>query len=182
MSLSHGILGFLTYSGMTGYDLAKSFDSSVSFFWHAQNSHIYLELGKLERRGFVACERIQQTDKPNKKLYTITDAGREEFLRWLAEGGAEEALGGKNAFLMRVFFSGNVSPEQSIAMLRRFADDAGAYVAGMSGIPQNIEKYGAYLGSYKSLYWQFTADFGRSYMAMCVEWAESCIKRLEELL
>ena len=69
MSLSHGILGFLSYGNMTGYDLAKVFNSSVNFFWCAQNSHIYLELNKLEKQGYVSCEHIIQSDKPNKKLH-----------------------------------------------------------------------------------------------------------------
>lgn len=43
MSLAFGILGFLNYAPMSGYDLVRAFDSSLQFFWHAQNSHIYLE-------------------------------------------------------------------------------------------------------------------------------------------
>ena len=84
MSLQHGVLGFLNYGSMSGYDLAKAFSSSVQFFWNAQNSQIYLVLDKLEKQGFVTHELIVQTDKPSKKLYSITDEGRTEFLRWLA--------------------------------------------------------------------------------------------------
>ena len=53
MSLQHGVLGFLNYGSMSGYDLAKAFSSSVQFFWNAQNSQIYLVLDKLEKQGFV---------------------------------------------------------------------------------------------------------------------------------
>lgn len=85
MSLSHGILGFLSYSNMTGYDLAKIFDSSVKFFWYARANHIYLELTKLEKKSYVKCEYIVQQDKPNKKLYHITDEGKKNFYAGLQQ-------------------------------------------------------------------------------------------------
>lgn len=44
MSLAFGILGFLNLGPMSGYNLVKAFESLLQFFWHAQNSHIYLEL------------------------------------------------------------------------------------------------------------------------------------------
>ena len=72
MSLKHGILGFLRYGEMTGYDLSKAFEASIDNFWHASTSQIYRELRMLEEDHLVESERIQQTEKPNKKLYHIT--------------------------------------------------------------------------------------------------------------
>ena len=118
MSLSHGILGFLSYSNMTGYDLAKIFDSSVKFFWYARANHIYLELTKLEKKSYVKCEYIVQQDKPNKKLYHITDEGKKEFLRWLATN-TDDVQKSKNEFLMRVFFSGSSTIDQSIEVFKK---------------------------------------------------------------
>lgn len=182
MSLSHGILGFLSYGSMTGYDLSKAFSSSVKFFWYAQTSHIYLELGKLEQKNFVICERIMQTEKPNKKLYSITDSGKNEFLRWLSLENKEFAKGGKNAFLMKVFFGGNNTPGESISMLRHFSDDCKSYLTEMRGVPQSIQSYGELVEPYQTLYWGFAADFGHSYIRMCIDWAERCIGRLEGLV
>ena len=60
MSLGFGILGFLNYGPMSGYDLVKAFESSLQFFWHAQNSQIYLELKKLEKKGYIDGETVIQ--------------------------------------------------------------------------------------------------------------------------
>ena len=182
MSLPHGILGFLTYGEMSGYDLAKAFGSSVKFFWHAQNSHIYLELNKLEKHGYVTCELIAQTEKPNKKLYRITESGKHEFLRWLSAESKEFSKGMKNAFLMKIFFSGNVSPEQSIELLTTFIEDCEEYILSLSDVPESIEQYSALVEPYNLIYWQFTADFGHSYMQMCIDWARRCIQKLEEMI
>lgn len=182
MSLTYGILGFLSYGSMTGYDLSKAFDSSVKFFWYAQASHIYLELAKLEQKNFVTCEHIMQTEKPNKKLYTITDVGKKEFLSWLSAENKESSKGIKNAFLMKVFFCGNKTPKESIRILKSFQEDCQAYLLEMQSIPQSIVNYGESVEPYQTLYWQFTAEFGDSYMKMCIEWAKHCIRKLEEII
>lgn len=182
MSLSHGILGFLSYGSMTGYDLAKAFNSSVKFFWHAQASHIYLELGKLEQKALVTCELVMQTEKPNKKLYSITEDGKRAFLHWLCSESDGFSKGGKDAFLMRVFFSGASSPEQSIALLNVFVEDSKKYLSEMEGVPRSVESYGKLVEPHHTQYWQFTADYGYSFMQMRIDWAERCIRKLEALI
>lgn len=181
MSLAFGILGFLNYKPMSGYDLVKAFDSSVEFFWHAQNSHIYLELKKLEKQGYISGETVIQADRPNKKIYSITDKGREEFLSWLAEGAGEEDLHFKSAFLMKVFFGGNMPPAQSVHMLRQFKTECEAYLSRMDSIPESIASYGSGKEAYQTLYWQFTADFGHRLIETFIAWAGQCIERLEAI-
>ena len=182
MSLAHGILGFLNYGKMSGYDLAKYFNSSVQFFWHAQNSQIYLALDNLEKKGFVGHERVVQADKPNKKLYSITEAGKKEFIRWLIDGDNNVTSDFKSAFLMKVFFSGNRPPEQNVEMLKAFIADCRSFMESMGGVSGDIAEYGQGVSPSAAAYWQFTADFGYRYVKMCIEWAESCIEKLEAQL
>lgn len=82
MSLGFGILGFLNYGPMSGYDLVKAFESSLQFFWHAQSSHIYLELKKREKKGYICGETVIQSDRPNKRLFSITETGKKAFMYW----------------------------------------------------------------------------------------------------
>lgn len=179
MSLGFGILGFLNYKPMSGYDLVKAFESSLEFFWHAQNSHIYLELKKLEKKGYICGETVIQSERPNKKIFSITDTGKKEFMNWLGEGVDEDALYFKSAFLMKVFFSGNMPPAQSASMLRQFKADCEACLQKMDSVPESIENYGSNKDAYQTIYWQFTADFGYCFIKTCIEWAERCIGKLE---
>ena len=172
MSLSFGILGFLNYGPMSGYDLVKAFESSLEFFWHAQNSHIYLELKKLEKKGYIFGETVVQSERPNKKIYSITDTGRKEFLHWLAEGGREDVTHFKSVFLMKIFFSGNIT-------LRQFREECEAYLKRMDSIPESIENYGSNKDDYETIFWQLTADFGHRFIKTCIEWAERCMERLK---
>lgn len=180
MDLAFGILGFLSYAPMSGYDLAKAFDSSLKFFWRAQNSQIYLELKKLKKLGYVSDQMVVQSERPNKRLFSVTEEGRRAFLEWLAQGGGEEATQFKSAFLMKIFFGGNLPPAQSAAILGQFKKDCEAYLNRMDSVPESIERYGANKNAYQTLYWQFTADFGFRFIKLCIEWADDCIKRLKD--
>lgn len=181
MSLAFGILGFLNYGPMCGYDLVKSFESSLQFFWHAQSSHIYLELKKLENKGYISGETVIQSDRPNKKVFSITETGKKAFMDWLAQGAGEDATQFKSAFLMKIFFGGNMPPDQSAEMLRRFKTDCEAYLEKMDAAPESIKYYGSNKEIYQIMYWQFTVEFGHCFIQTCIEWAERCIQKLETL-
>lgn len=126
----------------------------------------------------MSCEYIVQQDKPNKKLYHITDEGKKEFLRWLASD-SEDVSKNKNAFLMKVFFSGSSDIDQSIAMLKRFIDDCNAYINSMNKVPTAIDANRGFVEPLQALYWEFTADYGLRQTKFCIEWAGDCIEKLE---
>lgn len=67
---------------MSGYELAKTFDSSIGFFWKADHQQIYRELSKLRDRGHIEGHEVVQSGKPNKLVYTLTPEGRAALLHW----------------------------------------------------------------------------------------------------
>ncbi len=82
MALSEAILICLTDRPMSGYDLAKSFDASIGFFWRASHQQIYRELAKLREKGHVESQEIKQSGKPNRIVHTITDSGKKALMLW----------------------------------------------------------------------------------------------------
>ena len=60
MALGDAILACLTERPMTGYELAKTFDSSIGFFWKADHQQIYRELSKLRDRGYKGWYVLEQ--------------------------------------------------------------------------------------------------------------------------
>ncbi|MGB3312603.1 MAG: PadR family transcriptional regulator [Nodosilinea sp.] len=85
MALSHTILAVLCRESLSGYDISKRFEESVSCYWQASQQQIYRELGKMEQQGWVTYETVPQAGKPDKKIYGITDPGRAELARWYPE-------------------------------------------------------------------------------------------------
>ena len=84
MALGDAILACLTERPMTGYELAKTFDSSIGFFWKADHQQIYRELSKLRDRGHIQGREVVQSGKPNKLVYTLTPEGRAALRHWAA--------------------------------------------------------------------------------------------------
>jgi DNA-binding PadR family transcriptional regulator len=85
VALAEAILVCLADEPLSGYDLAKSFDTSIGFFWHADHQQIYRELRKLKDRGWVDDELVIQHTRPNKRRYSITAAGLERLMAWSQE-------------------------------------------------------------------------------------------------
>ena len=84
MALAEAILVCLSEQPMTGYELARRFDTSIGFFWRAEHQQIYRELARLRERGHATPTELAQEGKPNKLVYAITAAGRAALRAWSA--------------------------------------------------------------------------------------------------
>src|SRR5438270_11292541 len=100
VALGDAILACLTERPMTGYELAKTFDTSIGFFWKADHQQIYRELSKLRDRGHVQAREVVQTGKPNKLVYTLTPAGRAALRHWAARPSTPPSI--KDDLLVRL--------------------------------------------------------------------------------
>jgi len=109
MALADAILACLTERPMTGYELAKTFDASIGFFWKADHQQIYRELSKLRDRGHVQAREVVQSGKPNKLVYTLTDDGRAAFRHWGARPSVPPSI--KDDLLVRLYALDHVDIE-----------------------------------------------------------------------
>jgi PadR family transcriptional regulator AphA len=177
MSLKHGILGLLNYGPTTGYDLDKTFKGSLNFFWQAQTSQIYRELSAMEKQGWITSEVIIQTDKPNKKLFSLAPDGKEELHRWLSNDSIEEDIRVRDPFLVKLFFAGEINTTANIETLNKFKL---CCKKEMDSIEETIDPCEeAAKGNINAFYWGTTASFGRYYYEMCIRWADDTIMKLE---
>jgi DNA-binding PadR family transcriptional regulator len=101
MALGDAILACLTEGPMTGYELAKTFDSSIGFFWKTDHQQIYRELSRLRGRGYIQGREVVQSGKPNKLVYTLTAEGRAAFRHWAARPSTPASI--KDDLLVRLY-------------------------------------------------------------------------------
>src|SRR5215475_4378978 len=85
---------------MTGYELAKTFDSSIGFFWKADHQQIYRELTRLRDKGHVQAREVVQSGKPNKLVYTLTVEGKAALRHWAARPSSPPSI--KDDMLVRL--------------------------------------------------------------------------------
>lgn len=141
MSLTHTLLGFLNYHPYTGYDLKSIFDRSVQHFWYADQSQIYRALAQIADSGWAEIQVIRQDDRPDHKVYHLTEAGRAELDRWLI--GPVPVERSRSAPMIMVFFAGMLSNQEALPIFRQ----AVAYMQGAleqyDQAPVVIDDFGA---------------------------------------
>ncbi|AKM32254.1 PadR family transcriptional regulator [Pandoraea faecigallinarum] len=84
MPLAHALMTSLLEKPSSGYDLARRFDKSIGFFWHATHQQIYRELARMESAGWIASTAAPDGGRTRKRVYRVRDAGRDELLAWAA--------------------------------------------------------------------------------------------------
>jgi DNA-binding PadR family transcriptional regulator len=82
-TLGFALLGLLARGPLSGYDIASQLKRGVGPFWSARHSQIYPELARLEAEGLVSYVRVEQQDRPDKKVYSLAPAGRQALQAWL---------------------------------------------------------------------------------------------------
>jgi DNA-binding PadR family transcriptional regulator len=109
VALGDAILACLTEAPMTGYELAKTFDSSIGFFWKADHQQIYRELSRLRERGHIQGREVVQSGKPNKLVYSLTPDGRSALKQWAARPSSPPSI--KDDLLVRLYALDSVEIE-----------------------------------------------------------------------
>lgn len=96
------ILGFLSRSELSGYEIKQKVDHTTRFFWAASYGQIYPELRRLEEEGLVV-GRASPRGQRARTVYRVTSAGRAELRRWLEAPEATTEL--RDVGLLKVFFA-----------------------------------------------------------------------------
>ena len=115
--LKYILLGILNYAPMTGYDVKQFIDGSTSHFWYAQTSQIYRTLDSLEAEGCLTSTIEHQDTRPTKRIYHITDQGRQVLTDWLHEP-LDRIPQVKNELLVFLFFAGQLDKATLLKQLR----------------------------------------------------------------
>ncbi len=121
MSVKHTLLALLYQRPMHGYELGKQLALSVNAEWDVKPGQIANTLARLKEAHLVDCEIVETDDAPDRKVYSLTDAGLEELRVWyLSPEVRDYRLG--DTFYVKLVLSlagGPVLPEQVLMGQRR---------------------------------------------------------------
>ena len=80
------LLALLAREASHGYELRARLQLALGPLADALNSgQVYVTLNRLEKAGLVTAERRDQADRPDRKVYELTEPGRARVLEWLAD-------------------------------------------------------------------------------------------------
>lgn len=76
-------LGLLMDGPGHGYQLDQKLEDDFRMIWRAGQTKLYVTLSGLEEDGLLRSEMEPQENRPDRKIYHLTEQGREKFLSWV---------------------------------------------------------------------------------------------------
>ncbi len=119
MPIQHAVLALLADGPSHGYQLRLAFTHAVGPQWGGLNiGHLYQVLERLTRDGQVTSTVVTQSQRPDRKVYELTEAGRDELTRWLTEP-AEHSAGYRDDFILQLMAAARQGHTDVLGVVRR---------------------------------------------------------------
>ena len=172
----YAILGMLFDKARSGYDIKKFMEESTAHFWQETDASIYPMLKKLEAEGKVKSRELLR-GKRGRMLYSITQAGKAEFVSWMDKQVEQNPY--RNELLLKLFFGASVAHTTIIKHL----------TAHQKKIEQGLKEFD-YITTYvlsevpddnpHKPFWQMALRYGVLYNQAEAQWINECIQKLKQ--
>ncbi|MBB6347005.1 helix-turn-helix transcriptional regulator [Nonomuraea muscovyensis] len=175
--MAHVILGLLLIAPQSFYDLIKGFEAGVALFYSASSGSIKRALDTLLARGLIEVASIEAGGR-GRKVYRLTDAGREEFRAWMTGELAGPDL--ETAALSRLYFLGLLEPVERAPVLRRITARIETDLAALAALDRHLDTVDI-PDEHRDLatFQRATLDYGIASHRFALDWFRDHIDRHE---
>jgi DNA-binding PadR family transcriptional regulator len=169
------ILGILAiHDDQSGYEIRKTIQQSVGFFWGESYGQIYPTLKRLAGDGLIVPSKSASQARTKRQEYSITDAGRSALQEWLAVPYRDDPP--RDEFLLKLFFGVEAAPGVSIAHIRNFQEKNRNMLATLLQLESLAQAYNSHHPGFR--FWMLTLKFGLAQLRSALEWSESALAML----
>ena len=173
----YAILGMLSICPMSGYDIKKRIEGSISNFWSESYGQIYPILKRLVSEQFVTKTVERQSGKPDRHVYALTERGRKELQRWLTEGIVPKVE--RNELLLRLFFGEEAAVTVSIEHVEKYKELQLQLLEKYSAIEKEIKA--TYVNDSNLPYWLMTLRYGQHVSQALFHWCDETLVTLNKI-
>lgn len=177
-SLEHALLGLIAEGGeVSGYDLIRTFRLSMSHYWHAHQGQIYPTLERMERRGLIRSREVVQQGRPNKRAYSMTEAGSRMLMQWLVS--PFEGMKLKHAPLLRCRFLGHLGADGARERLVEERAAWESYLRGFRDLERSYFPRERRFANVNGMFTYFTLRHGIGTVERYIEFCDWAIENLD---
>lgn len=170
------ILGLLSKKEMTVYDIKLAMDKSIGQFYSSSFGSINPAIKKLEKLELIDCKE-QVENSRLKKTYSITEAGKEDYEKWLLSPIQQGRI--KDEVLIRVFFLGDSDPEKRKGLISDYLKVLSESRKELEQTSEKISALNLSESDTESIKYQVsTLQFGMDYIAFKQKWFKNLLKQL----
>ena len=168
-SFRYFILGLLVRRAMSGYDIRRFLKSLGWLLGNPSFGAIYPALHTLLQDDLVTVEVVPHPSRPARKIYTITEAGKQALQEWIAQPPPSSI--GMRAFIMHLILAGDFTRTGLIARLEQRREVAATQ---FSTLEQAVEE----LGEKASLGEHMAIEYGLTISSAELTWLEDKLAQL----
>jgi PadR family transcriptional regulator, regulatory protein AphA len=173
----YAILGMLSIEPMSGYDIKKEVEKSISNFWSESYGQIYPVLRNLIAEKLVTKTVEREKGKPDRHVYSLTTKGRLELRRWLLKGFAPKIQ--RNEFLLKLFFGEAIPTKANIAHVEQYRQLQRDLLQKYQAAGKEISR--EYADNSNAPYWLMTVHYGEHITRALLQWCDKTLATLNRM-
>ncbi|TCW78802.1 hypothetical protein C5O80_31430 [Burkholderia sp. SRS-46] len=181
--IGYALLGKLAHQDQTGYELALLMGPPRNYTWEANHSQIYPVLAVLTDAGYVTFSQVVQESKPNKKVYRLTDEGRDALREWVRTAPTHTPT--RNEFNLKVASLGLLSAAEAADVVRRQIEMIEGEIQAISAHLEEAQaRYGVKfpVSADHELFGLYsTVTFSREHRAFTLQWYQWMLSEFERV-
>jgi DNA-binding PadR family transcriptional regulator len=162
------IEGLLMQNEMSGYDINLQMKDTQLF--KASFGNIYPTLKRLEASGSIGSRDVVEAGK-YKKIYSIKEKGKKEFLEWLEQ--PIDIRKWNNEHSIRMYFYSYLPKEKAKALISEF-------IGKMHSIIRSLEVYESKLKNHINFFQLAVFRLWIDYCRFLVDWYQKFLDGLDE--
>ena len=172
------VLGLLIIQSLTLYELNRAFKQGISMFYSASYGSLQIAIKNLLSKGMIVFEEKVENGR-NKKIYSITEDGREAFFRWMFAEIPPNKL--EVTALSKVYFLGLLQDfEQRRQVVLEILSKIELVQGELNDINEEISRYDIPVSYQGILKYQLkTLDYGQKAHFFAKEWFQALLDDLE---
>jgi DNA-binding PadR family transcriptional regulator len=169
--LKYASLGLLHYTDMHGYRIKEHIEQNFGHMWSINFGQIYPNLKSLHNDELIRMTKVAQNGQkgPPRKLYSITQKGKEAFAQWL-DTSPEKPMLLRDPFLMKFVFFGFGDAKRSLEMID---DQIKQYKNDLDRRKNNLKRW-----EDSGTYVRLTTELGANLNEMFLKWLKHSKKEI----
>jgi DNA-binding PadR family transcriptional regulator len=171
------LLGLLSLKPQSGYELKKLIEQSIGNFWSESFGQIYPTLKRMVANGLAEVSEDEGSGGRERKVYSLTDAGRARLRAWLTMPAAHQVP--RNELLLKLFFGDGGDREDMRRLVETKRTELAADLKRYEAIEAQISA--ACVGFPGLPYWLMTVRYGKAEAVGLMAWCDECLRTFEEM-
>jgi len=172
------ILGLLLLQSRTIYQLRERISQGLNLMYSSSMGSIQAAVKKLLNGGYIQYEEAVENGK-YKKIYSITDRGRQEFMEWVSTPIGIQSS--KNPELAKLYFMGFSAKESRETRLQEYISHLKEQYDALNAICEEAETVNVPKEHRDILRYQFAAArYGKDFMKFNIGWYQKLLDEMRK--